>query len=470
MKIPFNKLFILLGLTGNLIFGQQKIQPYVDERVELMSILFRLIDAQEYSSRNNELYVQDIEKHFAPVKSDAFLNQMKEVRNKNGVGYDAVMSMAVHLDIKNGKVTQIKESKNTLEKRWPTEDVPALVNSINTFYKKSNFHQFFKNHEADYKQAAKAYSDSIMSRFNQDWYVKFYGKQPNEEYKIVIGYGNGGGNYGPRVSPEGNKDIVYAIVSGGKFNGRTVSFSSGYAPILIHEFNHSFVNYILETKDYKKQLAEAGVKIQNAVRKPMEEQAYSSWETIINESIVRAAVIVYMKENNFSAKEIQEEYTEQGQRYFIWMPELVQLLENYQKNRKKYPSIEAFYPNIVTFFKQLGENIDAAIKEYGVHRPHIKSMTPDINGKTDVDPNLKQLIVRFDKTLLGNGFSINYGDLGKEGMPINKRPEYQDGNNALKLEMELKPNTEYEFILTGNRFISTDGYPLEDYKVKFKTK
>lgn len=118
----------------------------------------------------------------------------------------------------------------------------------------------------------------------------------------------------------------------------------------------------------------------------------------------------------------------------------------------------------------MGENIDAAIKEYGVHRPHIKSMTPDINGKTDVDPNLKQLIVRFDKTLLGKGFSINYGDLGKEGMPINKRPEYQDGNNALKLEMELKPNTEYEFILTGNRFISTDGYPLEDYKVKFKTK
>ena len=91
--------------------------------------------------------------------------------------------------------------------------------------------------------------------------MKFYGKEPNEDYKIVLGYGNGGGNYESRVSPEKGKDIVYAIVSGGKFTGRTVSFSSNYAPTLIHEFNHSFVNYILETKDYKNQLQDAGEKI-----------------------------------------------------------------------------------------------------------------------------------------------------------------------------------------------------------------
>lgn len=82
------------------------------------------------------------------------------------------------------------------------------------FYKNSKYNQFFQSHQADYKQAAKAYSDSVLTKFQQDWYVKFYGKEPNEDYKIVLGYGNGGGNYGPKVSPEKGKDIVYAIVSG----------------------------------------------------------------------------------------------------------------------------------------------------------------------------------------------------------------------------------------------------------------
>lgn len=230
-------------------------------------------------------------------------------------------------------------------------DLPVFLKGLNSFYKNSKYNQFFQSHQADYKQAAKAYSDSVLTKFQQDWYVKFYGKEPNEDYKIVLGYGNGGGNYGPKVSPEKGKDIVYAIVSGGKFNGRTVSFSGNYAPTLIHEFNHSFVNYILETKDYKSQLQDAGEKIQKEFKKPMADQAYSSWETIINESIVRAAVLVYMKENHFSQAEINNEMKEQISRSFIWTPDLVKLLEEYQANRKQYPDLEAFYPRIVSFSK-----------------------------------------------------------------------------------------------------------------------
>ena len=66
--------------------------------------------------------------------------------------------------------------------------------------------------------------------------------------------------------------------------------------------------------------------------------------------------------------------------------------------------------------------------------------------------------------------SINLGSLGKGGMPISKKPIYIEDNKALKFELDMKPNTEYEFILTGNRFESTDGFPLKEYTIKFKTK
>jgi hypothetical protein len=36
--------------------------------------------------------------------------------------------------------------------------------------------------------------------------------------------------------------------------------------------------------------------------------------------------------------------------------------------------------------------------------------------------------------------------------------------------VDLKPNKEYEFILAGGNFESLEGYPLQDYTIKFKTK
>ncbi|MGX9985616.1 DUF4932 domain-containing protein [Soonwooa purpurea] len=467
------KVNVYLGLTlmliGNLANAQNKIEAYVDERVELMSSVFRMIDAEEYSEENNALYVEDLEKHFGSFKNSEFLKNLAKDRNNDGLGYDAVMSMAVNLKIKNGKISLIDPKRTSLDKRWKTEKLPDFIQSLNQYYKQTKFNDFYKSHQKDYQQAAKAFSDSVLVKLNQEWYPKFYGKQPNEDYKVVIGYGNGGGNYGPRV--EGKKrDVVYAIVSGGKFDGRKLTYTSAYAPTLIHEFNHSFVNYILDTQNYKNELESAGEKILSAVKEPMSNQAYGNWETIINESIVRAAVIVYMKENAFSEADIKAEYKDQMKRRFLWIPELVALLEHYQLNRKQYPTLESFYPKIVEFFQNVGNNVQTIVADYEVKLPKVKSISPDINGKNDVDPSIKEIIVSFDKMMNASGMSINIGSLGREGVPISSRPVYINDNNAMKIEVSMKPNTEYEFIFVGNRFESVEGFPLQEYVVKFKTK
>ncbi len=66
----------------------------------------------------------------------------------------------------------------------------------------------------------------------------------------------------------------------------------------------------------------------------MKSQAYGNWETMINESLVRASVIRYMIDNNYSQKEINEEILIQRGRKFLWIKELVDLLGNYEQNRQ----------------------------------------------------------------------------------------------------------------------------------------
>jgi hypothetical protein len=72
--------------------------PAVDKRIELLSIVFRLAGNWEYSDEQYKSYTADIHKHFDPYKEHELINFAKKLRDKNGVSFDAVMKMAIHLN------------------------------------------------------------------------------------------------------------------------------------------------------------------------------------------------------------------------------------------------------------------------------------------------------------------------------------------------------------------------------------
>ena len=78
----------------------------------------------------------------------------------------------------------------------------------------------------------------------------------------------------------------------------------------------------------------------------MTRQAYNSWQTVVNESIVRAAVIIYMMENGFDNQHVQREMLDQVVCDFRWMPELVTALHNYIASRSQYLTLNDFFPEI----------------------------------------------------------------------------------------------------------------------------
>lgn len=74
----------------------------------------------------------------------------------------------------------------------------------------------------------------------------------------------------------------------------------------------------------------------------MSSQAYGNWKTMMNEALVRASVIKYMKDHNFDKQEIDNEIKGQLDRGFLWIQGLVTELDNYDKQRNLYPTLDDY--------------------------------------------------------------------------------------------------------------------------------
>ncbi len=133
-------------------------------------------------------------------------------------------------------------------------------------------------------------------------------------------------------------------------------------------------------------------------------------------------------------------------------------------------AVEAFLIRSGYFKEEIDKKV--LMEQYEESLPYIVDVGPFKNGSEYVDPELKELRITFSKAMNTKGMSFNYTDRGSDYFPITKLKGYEDGDKTMVLFMELKPGTEYEFVITNQGFRSNDGYRLkgEAYLVKFKTR
>ncbi len=142
MKI---KLFFMALLCA-LALGDIKAQTIVlqvSESVELMSILSKIAGFPEYNMDLGGTYIDDINNYFASQENHPAVSHMQDLRRNYGISYDAVMSMAVHLQQQNGCWVLIEEDAATLEKRWQSVDKEQFLTLLNQFCRAADFHAFF---------------------------------------------------------------------------------------------------------------------------------------------------------------------------------------------------------------------------------------------------------------------------------------------------------------------------------------
>ena len=66
-------------------------------------------------------------------------------------------------------------------------------------------------------------------------------------------------------------------------------------------------------------------------------------------------------------------------------------------------------------------------------------------------------------------YSIEYGNKGDSAYPEMGDIIYSQDNKTVIIHVKLEKNKEYQFILTGRSFISTEKIPIKNYEINFKT-
>lgn len=222
----------------------KRVEAQFDERIELMSVICHLAGFGEYNMNLGGKYIAEIDSFFAGVKNHPVIEMMDSLRQYNGISFDSPMAFAVNLQKEGNQFTLINDTI-VPERRWNGVDFQKVTKNISDFYIASNFSKFFDSHKPFYQEMCEIFNSNVISKFNQKWYEQFYGTEPTENFEVIIGFVNGGGNYGPSRQLPGKPRDVYAIMGYAlDENGESYYCSDpqSYLSTLVHEFNHSFVN------------------------------------------------------------------------------------------------------------------------------------------------------------------------------------------------------------------------------------
>lgn len=446
-----------------------RLQVEVDPRVELMSVIFRLAGNEEYNRASVAPYAEDVEKQFGKFRDHTVVKLARKLRETQGVSFDAVMGMAIHLnDVQGLKLkVPLEPWPESLDQRWDAPEVNDFLAAARQFVKDSAFPEFIAQHRPLYQTTRERMQELMHKEAHLEWFDAYFGQRPQASFIVVPGLLNGGNNYGAHFRNADGHEELYCVLGVWQTDEQGLpEFKRNVVGTVVHEFCHSYANPLIER--HLARFEASGDALFEQVAAKMRRQNYGGGQTLLKESLVRVCVIRYTR--RYGGEEAARRAIQAEKRNgFLWMPEMSDLLGEYEAHREQYPTLEEFTPRLAAFFAESAKNLPATLAGLTARQPKVVSMIPT-NGAEDVDPNLKSIQVVFDRPMADQSWSLVGG--GPHCPEVGKSIHYDANRKVWTAPVTLQPDWSYEFMLnseTYTGFASEQGVPLEPMSVTFKT-
>ena len=335
----------------------------VDERFELLSLVFRLAGHEEYGDDSTE-YQKKLASEFGGYKNHAAVKYAQTLP----LAFDAVFKFSVHIEKRGEEFVFIEDIGSLVDDdRWTRKSAAEFLPLLNDFYVESDFAAFYQSNIEFYKAETRTFIDGGNADIDMEWFREYVAP---ENLRCVYTPSSSYMNYGATV----NETIVYCAVSG-----------TGTASV--HEYCHSFANPIAHTwytenAEFKRWCDET--------IDPDKLPSYGTGKTIAGEYVTRAYNTLYYAEHGHAVLPLL--YAEKGE---------------------GFPYIEDVYAMITPYEKpDLGDDLIGGI--LGVGYTMGEEQTYDLRGniiKWRVLSLEGPLKYEYYPTTVGNIYESNTGDV-----------------------------------------------------------
>ena len=463
--------FLFLSfMTVSMIRADEKPKPIVDERVELLSIVFRLAGAEEYSMNAVPSYGDDIDRHFESVKNHEAVRYAKKLRSSFHVGQDTVMSYAVRLEIRDGKITfrDDLDRNSQIEKdfRWTKSTKEKFLKLLNDFYTDSQFRDFFDSHQPLYEGVSKDFAPT-SNAIDYDWFKTFFGVNHEFRFQPVVSLLCDGG-FGPNFMLKSGGKISYAVIGLHEIDMENIApdMFRWITHSLVHEGCHAFCNPLID-KHYIK-LKPAAERIFPVFEKITAANCYGMVNIVQYELLVRAATLRYWKTHGLDDDTLEKFKLRDKNIGFFPIDDWYQWLEDYENSRDRYPTLDDFMPEIARrqnekYSKRHLKEFDELLKKVlDKQRPKITAFQPASQAEA-VDPGTTKLTVTFDQPMRTTSYSWcrESEDTFPEGVG-NDSVRWSEDRKSCTLSCVLKPGRTYRIWINdedARGFLNDKGVP-----------
>ena len=321
----------------------------VDYRTELLGIIMWLSDYHTllkecFEVYDNKFYIDNILQIFSKYKDENVIKDFMKLVEKYQFTYDAPYALFLQLD-ENFKCNKLDDYvfKERLEEDTSVYD---FIDKLEEFAKKINFEDYYNKNIGLYKK----WTSYILDCFKRGNVLKFYdnyfGKSNNDFYLNLMPFASNGS-----FSATINNKIYDMNPVTRDMKKDTLFERDRYESVIsapIHEFLHGYVNPITE----KKGLLNFDTHMFDNLKEKMSMQGYPTDVEIINEHLVRAIQIRYIL-NEYKDEKWAEYVTNMEEKNgFIYIRDILEKLEEFEKNRNNYKNFEQFYPEIIINLKE----------------------------------------------------------------------------------------------------------------------
>jgi hypothetical protein len=160
----------------------------VDPRVELMSLIFRLADNREYNMAKVESYADDADKQFGKFRGHMVVNLARQARESQGVSFDAVMSMAIHLTDAEHPALKLplEPWPDGLDKRWTASHPGDFLAAGQQFVEDSSFPEFIEKHRPLYDTTVTRMQALLNKEAHLEWFDAYFGRGQQASFTVAL--------------------------------------------------------------------------------------------------------------------------------------------------------------------------------------------------------------------------------------------------------------------------------------------